>query len=166
MGSSTIACDFSPKSGSNDELRIKRELTQELWQSLMDYNSELACAEAISKESRDQVNRALEDGRINILIFRKWSYQITFIEANTMRFIDSKPQYNQLHQFVWDEHKAPSLAWATSELESDNERREAEFEQYLQGYIAHHHNAVDRFCQTLRESAKELDIELTYTSKF
>jgi len=148
-----------------DELQAKRELTQELWQALMDYNFELAGAEAISKESYNQIDKALTDGTINTVKFRKRAYQIALIEANTIKFIDSKPQYILLHQFMWDEHKAPSLAWATPELENDSERRETEFEQYLQGYIARHYDTVDTFCQFLKEQAKELDIELNYTPK-
>jgi|GEM_PF-1637427 len=148
-----------------DELQAKRELTQELWQALMDYNLELAGVEAIRQESYDQINKALTEGTIDTIKFRKRAYQITLIEANTIKFIDSKPQYVLLHQLMWDERKAPSLAWATPELESDSEGREAEFEQYLQGYIARHYDTVDTFCQFLKKQAKELDIELNYTPK-
>lgn len=163
LASSVLSCDSSTNSSSNDELSIKSELTQELWQSLMDYNLELAGVEQIRKESLDQIDEALKAGDISTLKFRKRAYEIILIEANTIKYIDRKPEYALLHTFMWEGGKAPGLAWSIPELERDSEKREAEFEDYLQIYIVRHYDVVEDFSQILRQRADELGIDLTYT---
>jgi len=146
----------------DEELRIKRELTQELWQSLMDYNFELAGVEAIRNESIAQVSDALKSGTISTLKYRKRIYQIHLIEANTIRYIDNKPQYALLHSFMWEEGEPPKLAWSIPELEKDSERREEEFQDYLQAYIIRHYDIVEEFFEFLKRQAEELNIDLDY----
>ena len=156
----------APLSSASDELQVKREVTQELWQELTNYKLELVAAEAIREESFSQIEKALKDEGFSMssaLQHRKRAYQIVLIEANTMKFIDSKPEYAMLHTLMWESGRAPTLAWATPELETDSDRREAEFEQYLQGYIDHHWYTVESFTEILRARAAELDIELHYT---
>lgn len=165
LASLVVGCASSTNSPSNDELSIKRELTQKLWQSLMDYNFELAGVEAIRNESLDQIDSALTDGDISTLKYRKRAYEIILIEANTIKYIDRKPEYALLHTFMWEDGKAPTLAWGIPELEDDPERREFEFQDYLENYIMYHYIVVEEFSQILIERANELGIELSYEPK-
>ena len=147
-------------------MSIKKELTQELWQSLIDYLGELAVVDAITDESLDDIYNALKDGNITTLKFRKRLNEITLIQANTIKYIDRKPEYLLLHTFMWEDGKAPTLAWCIPELESDPERSEFLFQDYLEGYIVHHDTVIDEFLQILRERANELGIELSHDPSF
>lgn len=140
----------------------ENELIQELWQSLMDYNFELAGVEAMRNESIDEISDALRDGNISTLKYRKRMYEIRLIEANIIKYIDLKPQYALLHG-MWEDRDPPSLAWSIPQLEKDSEKREAQFQDYLEGYIALHYDIVEDFFQFLKKRAEEQNIELDYT---
>ena len=159
----SVAC-----SSSNDEVSTEKKLTQQLWEALMDYNCEIAVAEQIYKETGNRASELLGSGEITTREFSKRIYQATLIHAHTIKFIDSKPRYALLNTFMWHkthEGKPPALAHCIPEFESDRERVEVKYEQYLEDYIAGHLIVVEEFSQVLIEKADELGIELTYIPK-
>jgi hypothetical protein len=150
---------------TDDNIKAERELTQRLWQSLMDYNFELATAEQIYKETLNHASDLLTAGEINTRELRGREYQATLIYANTIKFLDSKPRYTELNIWLWrgiGDGKPPELAHSMPEFEVDKEQAEIQYEQYLQDYIESHLSVVDEFCEYLKAKADELNLELTY----
>ncbi|MBC8470817.1 MAG: hypothetical protein H8D56_15200 [Planctomycetes bacterium] len=158
---STPSCGSRSETSTKTEQSDDIELIKEMAFLLREYTLELKHAEAISNKSLEQVYNALSEGDITTYKYRKRIYQIELIEANTIAFIDSKPIYNRLHNFMWTEDgKAPSLAWSVPEAESDPEKREAQFEEYLQGYIFLHTDTVERLTDFLVNEAEKLGIDI------
>lgn len=148
-----------------ETIKAESELTQRLWQSLMDYNFELAVAEQIHKETLNRASDLLTAGEINTRELRARNYQAILIYANTIKFLDAKPRYDELNIFMWHgigDGKPPTLAHSIPELESDREQAEVRYQEYLEGYIAGHLVVIEEFSQYLKKKAQELGIELSY----
>lgn len=116
---STVTCSTSSSSEKTTEMK----LIDELWDALISYNTELAVAEQIMKDSMNEVEQGVRDGKVTMVEFRKRIFQIILIHANTIKFLDNKPEYGLLNSFMWGEEGVPRLAWAIPEEQEDREKR-------------------------------------------
>lgn len=158
---STASCGSRSEKATETEQSDDIELIKEMAVWLREYTLELKHAEAIRNKSLEQASNALREGGITTYKYRKRVYQIELIEANTIEFIDSKPIYNRLHNFMWTKDgKAPKLAWSVPEAESDPEKCEAQFEEYLQDYVFLHTDTVERLTDFLLKEAEKFGIKV------
>ncbi len=97
---SIAGCGSSSETTTEAEQTDDIELIKEMAVLIREYTLELKHAEAIRNKSLEQVSNALREGDITIYKYRKRVYQIELIEANTIEFIDSKPIYSRLHNFM------------------------------------------------------------------
>lgn len=153
---SPIGC--SPSTASTEEQR----LTQDLYACLIDYTIELAQAEQIWKDSLARASEALKAGGITTAKFRQQAYEINLIYANTVKYIDSRPEYSILLSIMWD-GAPPDLAWPLPEFSYDDPVGEMRAEEYIGVYIGFHAVTTEEFLKLLMNRADEQGIELTYT---
>jgi len=123
-------------------------LTPSVAALLVDYQGELQQAAEIAVESMNQAADALRDpaSDVDMVTYRKRIYEITLIHANTIKTIDSRPKYAELHSELWDEGVPPILAWSIPE----DEYEEIQYEEYLNGYISFHDWVVDKLARRLQ----------------
>ena len=113
-----------------------------------EYQVELQQASEIAIESMNQISDALRDPEsdVNMVTFGKRLFEITLIHANTLKYIDSRPKYAELHSELWDDGVPPNLAWTIPE----DEYEEIQYEGYLNDYISFHDWVVEKLARRLQ----------------
>ena len=149
LASSFLSC-ASP--APNEE-----NVLEEFYTSMDKYIGEFLLAEEIAVDSLNQQAELLTSGKLSTLEFGKRVYLIHLIHANTLKYINSKPEYAILQGVLWDinDGEAPKLGWYIPELANDKERAEYEYEQYLVDYVLLYELAIDRVVQRFTESESE-----------
>jgi hypothetical protein len=146
LGGSIMSC-------SQPQETIRKQ-AMEVSELLLQYYDELVLASTIKQQSISEVDKALHDpdSGMNLGKARKCLYEINLIEANTIKYIDSKPEYAILHKFLWKDGTPPKLGRHMPDLE---EGQEEAFQSYLDVYISAHYKVVDEFGEFLRKQLDE-----------